>query len=514
MSESLTLKEFITLLGFKTDTSGLTQYDQALQNTFKKAEELNHGIKMLADKIISFGSRVSLFLTTPIVGFGVASVMAQDKLEDMRKEWEVLLGSAEEGRNLVETVEQLEEKQPFKTEQILAYLKHMRELGVEERALLPTFRKYSDIAAGTGTPVDMMITRFSMMHNMAKEMGYVMGRDITGLVRRGILSRGEMLSLLGVSDIRKIPSQIRMSTEQVDRLLNVLGGKYSGSAERRAQTTAKAFENLWHAIFKLRAAVGEVIVKKLHLNGVLKTLTELLERATSWVEKLSDSKKGWILTTLGLLAVLGPAITSMGLLIKGFAMIRGAMMIGAAGAAATGWIALITAGIIGLLFLFDDIAMWFTHGAEASFYGEAIEGAFKKIKGFIDDLWLWFTNGIDTTIEYFKNHWQDALKWFEYSIPGFPLIRKAVELAQSIPGKEAGIPYRNRTCEQDFGMGAGAGLAAPGGTLTIGEINVTVPNADPATIDYVKKAVHESATSVYDGFVKRLNENIYRHVKQ
>jgi hypothetical protein len=499
----MTIKEFVTLLGFKTDTGGLAAYDEALTKTFARAEGLNQGIKKLADGMIHVGNRMTLFLTTPIVGFGVAAVMAQNKLENMNNEWGVMLGTMDKGKEFVDNIMRLEENTPFETDQISAYLKNMHALGTEENKLLPTFQKYADISAGTGLPVDMMITRFSMMKNMAREMGFVMGRDIKGLIRSNILSKSEMTSILGITNLSKIPGQIKMTAEQVERLMDVLGGKYAGSAEKRAQTTAKAINNLMHSFFRLRAAVGEVLVKKLHLLGILKTLTGALEKATEWVGKLDNKKKNWIITIAGLLAVLGPAIVGIGLLVKGFAALKGIMMVfGGAGAAATGWIVLITAGIIGLLLLFDDIYFWVKKGAEHSFYGTAIMGFFKMVKDWVAGIINQWLSGIDAITNYFRTKWQAVSDWY-MGLPGMSaLVAAGGYMHQGVNAASSVLSSKSLMT-----AGANAGVS-------IGNIIVSIPDATQQTISMVQKAVKESATSAYDEVVKGITNSIYNHVKK
>ena len=505
-------REFVTILGFKTDLTGLAAYDAALKNLVDKANKANEGFRALGEKLTDIGSKLSMTITAPIVGFATAAVLAHNKLEDMTKEWEVLLGSSKAGKEFVENVEKLEEKTPFKTEEILAYTKEMKSLGVEQEDLLSTFQQYADISAKTGIAPEALINRFTMMKNMAREFGYVMSRDIKGLVKRGLLTRAEMSQLFGITNIQKLPAQIRMSESGVDKFVGILGRRSAGSAEERANTTSKAFERLGHAVFKFFAAVGDVIVRNTHLNRILQILSVWLERATEFITKMNDSWAKWIIIILGVAAAVGPILFMVGTLMKTLTMTATIIKIllpliiefGATGAVAFGWITLIVAGIGSLLLLADDLYYYVKYGADASLYGGIFESVVNAVLKWVDDIvGKWFS-GIDAIGAYFKKVWQDLSDWY-MGLPVLGAVTRAVSNWANSPSSGGAESYP---------MGAWGGIPNPATGVTIGTIQVNAPGATPETVAAIKEATKASASTAYDEVQRKITGNIQRYVKQ
>ena len=358
------LRELITQFGFEVDNATLDSYDKIIGKIYDKGENLNQNLNKLS-------KRLTLGLTVPIGAMAGVAIAARAKLEDLQKDWEVLLGSQEAGNKFVNQMMTMEEKSPFETEQIAAYAHEMKAMGVAADQILPKIQKYMDISAGRGIDMGGLVYRMQFIKNM----GYIMGRDLRYFIRSGILTQAQVEKLTGVRGrhVYQVADKGRISSDMVEKLMDETAKKYAGAAARRADTLGKAGKNLWHSIFLLRAEIGRIIENGFHLKSLLKFVTGAVEKLTELIHKQPKLLKGLELAIGSVLFVAGPALKFI-LMLK---TVPGIMLaIGRAGLMAMVqlaplmvWAAGITAALWGLRLLLDDMTMYFKHGSGASFYG-------------------------------------------------------------------------------------------------------------------------------------------------
>jgi len=249
--------------------------------------------------------------------------MARIKQEEQQKQWGVLLGSLDEGKKKVAELREMSETTQFKPDQILEYAEAMKRLRVPVDQIIPKLRMYSDIAAGTGQPIENLIELQRMMN-----VGEARGRYLLRLMQEGVISKDNVKKLTGYSSLRMIQREASMgliSANKVMGIINNLGAENAGKAAELSDNLGKNTENFWEQLTKTRAAIGEVIEKVFRLNGVLKAG----EKFFRWLANAISKMPGWlkfIIAMLGIvLALIGPLI--LGLAAIGHAIVAVGMMI-------------------------------------------------------------------------------------------------------------------------------------------------------------------------------------------
>lgn len=528
----MTLREIVTRIGFNVDTRSLNIYDKAISRIMERTRELNAGLTHAADAIGKLGTKFSVGLTAPIGIIATTSVMAAEKLADMRKEWEVLIGTKEEGEAFVSTIFKLKRSMPFETSELLQYAKQLRGLGIEQEDIIPSLQKFADISSGSGLPMEQMIVRFSMMKNMAKELGYVIGRDINQLVRRGVLDKKQLRALLGVDDIKKIPAQVKLSEAGVEKLMATLGNKYMGAAARRSDTLGKAFSNLQGALFGLRAEFGESIIKSFHLLGIVKKLDSwLVSLRKKWKELSPEAKK--LIFVFGAIAfAIGPLLLALKGLLLLLGGIRIAMMFlsfaGIAGNIAkvipmlwkmsgaflsiTWQLALWAIALALVFLLIEDIVGFFTgkNSLIIPMYIEAWKEFLSWYQGWGDKLFGRWKSGADMITAYWREKWQAFYDWYSK----LPMIKFFMNVGSKMAEHDREVEKRNPglavtpygSVGQILGTERSASPPPPGyapntnqaGTgvqimVTTGNLTIGVPEGTTAE---QKQAIATSATEI------------------
>lgn len=437
----MTLREIVTRIGFNVDTRSLNIYDKAIGRILEQARELQRGLTHAADAIGDLGKKASIAISAPLALIATTSVLAATKIEDMRKEWEVLVGTADGGKEFVDNIMKLEEAMPFSTENLLQYSKELRGLGIDQEDLIPSLKKFADISSGSGLPMEQMIVRFSMMKNMAKELGYVMGRDINQLIRRGILDKKQLRTLLGIEDIKKIPAQVKITEKGVERLMDVLGNKYLGAAERRSNTLGKAWENMQHSLWQLRAEFGASIVSIFYLKEIILRLTDILDKLKDRWKKLSPEAKRLIFIFGTIAFAIGPLLLALKGLLVLLISLRTAMAFLSLSGIAGGigkliplllkmsgvlltislQIALWGVALALVFLLIEDIVGFFTgkNSLIIPMYIEAWKEFLTWYQGWGDKLYGWWKSGADTITSYWRKVWESFFQWYT----GNPIVK-------------------------------------------------------------------------------------------
>jgi hypothetical protein len=520
----LTLKEFVTVLGWEVDEQGLKAYDDAIARIYEKTDGLTKHLHRAAEGLVAVGSKLSLYLSAPIAGLATVSVMAKMKMEDLQNEWGVMLGSQQQGIEFTKEMLDLEDKTPYNKEQIHAYAKELHAMGVQSDKILPRMKMFFDIAAGTGLDAGFLMQSMQQIQNM----GFVMGRQLRTLIASGAIDRVELERMTGVHGIKNlmaIANKGKISAGMIERIFEkqgLAGGKYFGKSEERANTLKKSFERLFDSIFKLRAAIGDIIVKNTGFANILKRVTEWIDRLTERIDKLSPGMKKFLLIVGGAAFALGPALVGLGKMLLIFEKLSLVMIglkaaggiagilkmaggIGGALWAALGPIALISAGLMTIYLLFQDIWMYLKYGKDASLFGSVFEDVGAKlhqgVQAFIDwvksilqglrNWWdlLWHDPWAAIREAFFPTGWADLFKWLGGGLPS--AATASTQYPATLPG-----------------------MFTPAVGSTLVNTNVTVNMVAPdGTTEQGKASLKRTAEEIFGFVIKKATDSIHNQIK-
>lgn len=517
----MTLKEFVTILGFEVDEKGLKAYDDAIGRVYQKTDNLTKNLHKVAEGLVRVGNRLSLYLSAPIAGLATVSVMAQTKLQDLQNEWGVLLNDMELGKKMVSGMYALAEKTPFNPEQIDAYSKALRRMRVPFDQILPRIKMYADISARTGVSMEDLVDLQESVNR-----GFVNPRLLKSLVGRGIIDRNQLSKIFGSSDVRVLARMAnipgRITPTQIMQLINTLGAQSMGAAERRTFTLKKGFESLWTSVFRLRAAIGDMIAKNTGLADILKKVTGFVNHLTDRVERMSPGTKKFLVIIGGIAFALGPIIAGSGkliLLMEKLALIS----IGLKGAGGLAGIAKIAGGIGGSLLkilgpasliigallviyaLFQDIWMYLKYGKQASLFGSIFEDVGAKLHQTVDSIVNWFMGAWQKVRDWWDLLWKDPWRaLMEIVMPEW--LRHLIEWATGTLQTSATPSVQYATVP---GMFTPAVSSSTGININM---NVTTPTVE-GTSTHDRAKIQKMAEDVFGLTAKRITDSIHNQIK-
>lgn len=376
------LREFITLLTFRSDDRDLTALDLK--------------IKQANATLGKFAKVASLTLTPAITGVGVASVMAAAQFEQLDMAFGVMLQDGDKGSKLLKDLFDFAAKTPFEIEEIGPVAKQMLAMGSTSESLLDDLKMLGDTAAGLGVPIWRLALNFGQM----RAQGKLTGRELRDFAVAGVPLLDELAKATGKSksEVQAMVSAGQVSFDMVRDVFKKMtseGGRFANMMDKQSKTLGGLWSNFLDNLFQARIRLGQVIVENLKLHEVVKGVNEVMGRLVDWFTKLNPNAQRIIIIVAGLAAALPPLIVGLQ------AAAVAAKMLGL-GFWSTAMPLLF---LIGLLTLFIDDFMVWKEGGD-SILG-AVLGSFEDwsaaakdiFGGFADWLGALFTGQWDKVVE-------------------------------------------------------------------------------------------------------------------
>jgi hypothetical protein len=222
-------------------------------------------------------------------------------------------------------------------------------------------KRFADIAAGTGQDAGAMMEEYAQ----ARLNPIMRGRVLQRLMREGVVSEAD-LRRAGVDPrlMRREGGLDRLGMGSLDKIFNDLATKNMGKSAELANQLGKNFKNFWESLTKVREAIGGVIEKTMHLNGILKAGTATFQLVSSFIERMPQSWKNWAVGIGTVLAVAGPAVLVMAGLSKAVLGLSKAFTFFSLNPIVVE-IGLIIAGLVSVLLLMRAIGIWHKSTKEA-----------------------------------------------------------------------------------------------------------------------------------------------------
>lgn len=433
----MTLRELITKIGFSVDERGLDVYDRAIGRVYEKTDRLYKNLERAADGITRIGRNMSLYISAPLAALAVTSVMAEAKLGDLQNKWGVFLGSQKKGTEQVEEFYEVAQKTQFGADQVGQYADEMHRLGYATNKIIPYFKVFSNIAAGSGQDVGTLIAYTQEMINSPASAGMILKR----MQKQHIVNASTMRAVFGV-DASTAYGQRRLSqlamAGRIDAssIMNLFqkeggpGGRYWGKAEERTHTLTKKTQLLGESFFLLRAKIGETLDKSVNLQKWIGKITDFIDKLRAMLEHTNPGMKTFLVTVGGLAFVAGPALAGVGKLLHmllsmgtALAMLRMAGFAGGAGgiigmfkaiAGGFGSIALKAGPMLLMLsaiaMLAQDIFVYMQYGSKANTVTGALAAFLNNSN---NPIVQGINNMLNTIVQFFYDRWTEVKNWWD-----------------------------------------------------------------------------------------------------
>jgi tape measure domain-containing protein len=352
--------------------------------------KIQRKIKNTADNIQGLGQSMSMGLTLPVAGLGLAAVKAAADLQTMETQFVSLTGGAEQAGQMVDKLNQFAAATPYEIEGIASAARQLIAAGTDVNDVTNQLQYLGDIAAVSGVPIEEMASIFAKV----QAKGKVELENLNQLAERGIPIFTMLSEATGL-----LPSELGAGAVSVDLFNQTLmsmaqeGGFAFGAMENLSQTAAGKFSTAMDGLKMAAASLGEVLLPI--ATAVIDKVTELAAK----FEALDMGTKKMLVVFGAIAGAIGPALIGFALVSKGMVAIQNAASLAMKGIQLMNAslltnpytaIAVAVAALVALIITnWDEIKAYFTDGDGSKLWDELV-ATFDAAVAYIKELWSFF----------------------------------------------------------------------------------------------------------------------------
>lgn len=280
----------------------------------KKLGATEAKMKQTATNLQGIGTKLSLAVTLPILGMGIAAVKAAADMEMMEASFTTMLGSAEKAKSLLNDMKSFAAATPFSLNDISNAGKTLLQFGVEAKSIMPTVKAIGDVSGGNASRFQQL----SLAFGQATAAGKLMGQDLMQMVNAGFNPLMEISKRTGVS-MGELKKQMEAGGISADMLAESFkaasseGGQFFGGMDRGSKTLTGQISTLGDEVTQLARDFGNVL---------LPTIKDIVQNLTKFVSSLAEMDDGTRKMVIGI----GLAVAAVGPLLIGLAQIPKIML--------------------------------------------------------------------------------------------------------------------------------------------------------------------------------------------
>lgn len=273
--------------GFKYGKKEASDLTTSISQGFNNAREIIQGVK----------ETWSVLRET----FG-APITAYADFEQAEVSFEVLLGSAEKAKQMIEDLRVFGATTPLEFTGLQKNAQLLLNFGTEAERILPTLKMIGDISGGNAQKMDSLTLAFAQMSST----GRLMGQDLLQMINAGFNPLQIISEQTGksIGDLKKEMEQGAISSEMVaDAFATATseGGRFFEMLEKQSEKTAGKLSNFNDNITLIQQSTGEALT--LALNPMLDFTNDLI----SDLNRLDPRITGFI----GAIGTLGVALITL-----------------------------------------------------------------------------------------------------------------------------------------------------------------------------------------------------------
>jgi tape measure domain-containing protein len=251
-------------------------------------------------------------LTNPLVIGGAAAGMAVKKgieAELQTTSFEVLLGSTDAAKNLVDNIQAYAAKTPYEKAGLGEAAQTMLGYGIAQEKVMPNMKMLGDIAMGDSNKLQQL----SLAYSQIQASGRLTGQDLLQLINSGFNPLGVISEKTGKS-IGQLKAEMEkgaISAQMVEDAFKTAtseGGRFYGMSEKMSQTLGGKLSTLMDNVNELFLKLYNIIAPILHpaLNALTIALDDIV-KGFDWMKKKYDEMSPGLVIIAGLIASLTTA---------------------------------------------------------------------------------------------------------------------------------------------------------------------------------------------------------------
>ena len=182
------------------------------------------------------------------------------ELESQTRSLQVLTGSAEKAKQIIQDLQQLGAVTPFTSTELIDSAKRLQAFGVEADKVVETTKRLADVSGATGAELSGLVTAYGQV----QAKGRLQGEELLQFQERGVALQTELRKMYGLSgeEFQKALEKGRIGSEAVEvailRLTSV-GGKYANGAIAQSDTLQGRLSTLQDGIDGLARGIGAAL---------------------------------------------------------------------------------------------------------------------------------------------------------------------------------------------------------------------------------------------------------------
>lgn len=423
-------------------------------------------------------------LTNPLViagAIGGRAISLGIEQEMQSTSFEVLLGSEQAAKKMVDDIAAYAKKTPFGKMDLGDNAKTMLSFGIDENKIMPFLSAIGDVAMGDKNKMQSLSLAFSQMSSTGK----LMGQDLLQMINAGFNPLDEISRKTGksIGVLKEEMAQGKISAEMVqDAFMSATaeGGKFHGMADKMSQTLggklSTLMDNVNEKFLTFYNYISPVVAKVVDLGGAA---LDAASNGIGWfVQKLKDGHPA----AVALVSILGIATTTM-IIMRGVMMAQAAwtaITSGALWAQVVAWwnlnaamyanpVGLVIAGVIALIAAISYLV--YTTDGWGDMWENTLKAAESLWKTFTADLQLkWlraehiFLSGIEKIMQAWfqlKSLWDE-----EGAKAGLAGLQSKSNERQAEIAKQFGVVVDNSKDVLKYGAAAANSLTDNGKSFT------------------------------------------------
>lgn len=281
----------------------LASLSTGLQNAARSVESVGK-------KFTAAGQTLTVGLTAPLLGLGVASLKTFGDLEALRKGLISVMGSASAAEAEFEKLKEVAKLPGLGLEEAVRGSVNLQAAGFSADEARESLLAFGNALATVGKgkrELDLVTLALTQLNN--KSSGF--GQDLRQLTEQLPQLRGALTEAFGTADSEAIAKTgvtgkqvVQLLTKEFAKLPKVTGGFNN------------ALENTSDSLKLTLASVGEAINKAFDVEGLLNTVAEKVADVAAAFNGLDPFMQKVVLSTAAIAAAIGPVLLGIGGLLK------------------------------------------------------------------------------------------------------------------------------------------------------------------------------------------------------
>lgn len=262
---------------FHSISSGAKSMGSAVKGTV-------NGLKSAFSSLKSSISGIPGMLAGVGVALGTKAVFEYSKNLDQAKiNWEVLMGSAEKGQEMLQRIQQFAKETPFDFNSTQKFAQQLKIAGLNGDQLFKTMQVIGDSAQGNVEKAEGIATAYQQMSTKGK----IQTEEMNQLLERGIPAWDMLAKATGKSkaELMKMASQGKLlSDEYLPKLVDQMDKTFGGGMQKQAQTFNGQLDQLQDNLLMLGSR--GVAPLRQALTGLMKDVNDVFDGKLSVTEML------------------------------------------------------------------------------------------------------------------------------------------------------------------------------------------------------------------------------------